>query len=1328
MRVLIFWIVFAILTSACLSIIAADTKYGNVLDADCAFGEWSAWQGCETSDCSALATRTRTITQQSSGAGAPCIGSSNLIETNTCDVLLSMTCGVAACQYSEWSNWSSCPDICITNANDCSEVGTRVRTRTVLRPAMPGGTPCDWSSLVQTELCPIAGFCPGGQQCIPFFASDMSQCNACPQIGCTSSERPFWTMCTARNINGSDTDCNPFQLLYSRTCDYPECTNQCKDNNYAYFTRCSQPCGPGTFVSYTGTQCPNISISTCTLTSCNTGAMRPIPVTVRTNDDIFADPFLGETTCTAADTALNQLSRTRCLAQCASSPTCNYAWQSQPFGNVTFSNLPPLVTSSPINLFSYSNLSTECIVPNWDMAAAACLYVCDNASSRFGLTSHLKGAAIDPTRGLVFPFSDGSTSCPIKNNILEQVCPNTTRTLTSFSGVGNAPYLMQNYDPTAQNNPRKVLGNVTYTCPASTDCVYQNWQDAQPWGLCSQSPYSLDTGIRTRIRKVVKEPTFLGEPCDIQDMTAQAICNRSLTLNSASDMMCTTTSEIVSENVSEYYCHQICMQMRTQMDKDACNSFMVFEQPPKNIPEVFLVSFSTTFTTLTAAAAPLQSGFRLAYRDEIIAAWSSGFQSCLAGWALTSPTIPNLQLLAAVQQNGCAPIGGQALAPTSLSSLNLINTSNNVWAYGFKALYTQTTEKTLLFFSATTASSIFDSTYFFKAQSFSSEVSCAFFADRIDRLLNDEQCTSLTLPFTNSLLFDVPYSLADNCSTTTWTSYSSCGQNCVFDLIETRAVVAPPSQGGRPCSQTPLQRSTACLPPIYCSESYNDVCIPIPLRTRTNVDYSTACTLSAFPSDVYLEMFASTTVLQWAMLATSLSEISRTEFFSSTIRQNYNQAPLPAALIDAINSQCVFGCYNVDSTIFSLTSKGYGWDTNTGATQCAPYSAAVQQCLQQRLPNPIPGKQYYNIAANKWECPSTCRLNGLSLSCSISTGPIPQCPCLHSWQTSPVPQTINIPFQSISNFYNCNLGNPQYAWTWACTATDTVPCANDNVCPIGDDGSQCNSVSGSGTCNVQAATCTCLNPAGTNFVKENCNWLCPLGSNGVPCTTNLASCSFGGNSFTCICPPGRSGVACQSAGVGMLNLVESLLYTATSTLQGTDQSVNVFTFTNPEPRCEDNPSFCAGSQAFSPLPIVYPFYEFTNWLPFANICVNTMDSVFDAQWVGSKFLHKFLIQPETLLPTSCESYYETQNLQTVFPFTLTAKFRSVSAVPRSLQGKQFFTRCPTPSKIGTGTVTYAQLVLAQTASNGDILFDIIRGTGNANGLSSLASICSNFST
>ena len=1307
--------------------IAADTKYGNVLDADCAFGEWSEWRGCETSDCSALATRTRTISQQSSGAGAPCVGSSNLIETNTCDVLLSMSCGVAACQYSAWSNWSSCPDICITNANDCSDVGTRVRTRTVLRPALPGGTPCDWSALVQTELCPISGFCPGGQQCIPFFANDMSQCNACPQIGCTDSERPFWTMCTAQNINGSDTDCNPFQLLYSRTCDYPECTNQCKDNNYAYFTRCSQPCGLGTFVSYTGQECPNISITNCSLTSCSTGAMVQTPLPLRP-PNFGETPFFGETICSVTDSVFSELSRTRCLAQCASTPDCNYAWQTLPFGNITFSaQLPTIVVPATLG-FSYSNLSTQCVIPNWDMAAAACLYVCDNASSRFGLTSHLNGAPIDNTRGLVFPFSNGSTSCPIKNNILQEVCPNTANSLTSFGGVGNAPFLMQQYEPTAQNNFGRVLDNVTYTCPASTDCVYQEWQDAQPWGLCSQSPYSQDGGIRTRIRKAIKEPTFLGNPCDIQDMTALSVCNRSMTLNSASDMMCTTTSEIVSENVSEYYCHEICMQMRTQMDKDACNSFMVFKQPPKNIPEVFLVSFSTTFTTLTAAAAPLQSGFRLAYRDEVNAAWSSGFQSCEAGWALISPTIPNLELLAAVQQTGCAAIGGEILAPTSISSLNLLNTSNNVWAYGLKASYTQLTEKTLAFFSSTGAPSIFDETYLFTEQSFSSEVSCAFFVDRTDRLLNDVQCTSLSLPYTNSLLFDVPYSLADNCSTTAWTSYSSCGQNCVFDLIETRAVVSAPSQGGRPCSQTPLQRITSCSPPIYCSESYNDVCIPISLDTRTDIDYSEACTESDFPSDVYLEMFSSNTVLQWAMLATSLSENSRTEFFSSTIRQNYNQGALPPELIDAINTQCIFGCYDVNSTIYSLTSKGYGWDTNTGATQCAPYSEALQQCLQARLPNPEPGKKYYDLGSSAWRCPSTCRLNGLSLSCSISSGPIPQCPCLHSWQTSPVPQTINIPFQSITNFYNCNLGNPQYTWTWACTSTDTVPCANDNVCPIGDDGSQCNSVSGSGTCNVQAATCTCLNPEGTEFVRENCNWLCPLGSNGIPCTTNFASCSFGGNSFTCLCPQGRSGVACQSAGVGMLNLVESLLYTATSTLQGTDESINVFTFTNPEPRCEDNPSFCVGSQAFSPLPIVYPFYEFDKWLPFANICVNTMDSVFDEQWVGSKFLHKFLIQSETSLPTSCESYYETQNLQQVFPFTLTAKFRSVSAVPQSLQGKQFFTRCPTPSKIGTGTITYAQLVLAQTASNGDILFDIIRGTGNAAGLSSLASICSNFST
>jgi hypothetical protein len=1053
--------------------------------------------------------------------------------------------------------------------------------------------------------------------------------------------------------------------------------------------------------------------------------MLPIPIKYQPvgpdlGGGVGLNPVIG-TTCTSTN---DGLSRTRCLAQCISSPECFFAWQDGPNANVTLSKTLPTLATLLINLYSFSSLSDKCIRPNWDMAAASCLYVCDSNTSRYGLTSHFNGQAFDNSRGLSFPFDNGSTSCPIKNNILEQLCPNTGNTLTGIGKTGNAPYLMQQYSQSIIN--QKIVQNVTYTCPASTDCVYQSWSDAQPWGLCSQSPHSLDTGIRTRIRRALKEPTFLGNPCDIQDMTQQSQCNRSLTLNSATLMMCTTTSEIVSENVSEYYCHEMCMQMRTQMDKDACNSFLILKQPRQLVPEPFLVSFSTTFTTLTAAAAPLPVGFRLAYRNEVASAWSSGFQSCVAGWSLASTANSNLNLLAAVQQTGCASIGGQGLAPRSLSSLNMLNTSNYIWAYGIKASYTQNTEQVIPFFSSTGQSSVFDPNYKFAPQSFSTEVSCAFFPNRTDRLLNDLQCSPLEAPFTNSLLFDVPYSFADNCSTTTWTSYTKCGQNCVFDLIETRAVVSAPSQGGVPCSQTPLQRTTACPPPVYCSQTFNDICIPISLTTRTDTDFSMACTLSAFPSDVYLEMFNSNTILQWSILATSLSANSRTEFFSSTIRQNYNQGPLPPQLIDAINSQCVFGCYQVGATVYSLTLRGHGWDTNTGATQCAPYSTALQNCLQ-RLPNPNPGKKYYNVGAGTWQCPSTCRVNGLSLSCSISSGPVPQCPCLHSWQTSPIPQTIQIPFQSISNLYNCNLGNPQYSWTWACSRSDTVPCTSDAVCPIGDDGTQCNTGSGSGTCNVQAATCTCLNPPGTQYVKENCNWLCPQGNNGVPCTTPDATCQFGGNSFTCICPLGRSGDACQSAGVGMLNIVESLLYTATSTLRGNDLSINNFTFTNPEPRCEDNPSFCAGSQMISPITTPYPFYEIDNWLPFANICVNTLDAVFDSRWVRSKFLPKFLVQPDTSLPTSCESYYETQNLQQVFPYTLTAKFRSVSAVPPSLQGKQFFTRCPTPSQIGTGTLTYAQVVLAQTASNGDVLFDIIRGTGNAAGLSSLASICTNLS-
>jgi hypothetical protein len=184
------------------------------------------------------------------------------------------------------------------------------------------------------------------------------------------------------------------------------------------------------------------------------------------------------------------------------------------------------------------------------------------------------------------------------------------------------------------------------------------------------------------------------------------------------------------------------------------------------------------------------------------------------------------------------------------------------------------------------------------------------------------------------------------------------------------------------------------------------------------------------------------------------------------------------------------------------------------------------------------------------------------------------------------------------------------------------------------------------------------------------------------------------------------------------------LYTGTANLINDDSRVLVsYTFINPEPRCEDNPGYCLGAQVYGPVDR-FPFYDPTNFMLSANVCVNSQDATFDSQtWVGNRYLSRNLDVP-------CEQFSLTDNfLQTELVFTLTGKFRSHSAIPPALHGKQFYTRCPpgTQYQSAAGNKFSLQNTVQSTEKNSTVsfLFDIINAQGQAFGLSNLVDICTN---
>jgi hypothetical protein len=129
---------------------------------DCTVAAWSAWSGCSATCGPSKSVRTRSVTSPAlNGGSCP-----HTIEAINCT---SDPCPVP-CNASLWTPWSVC-------SNSCGP-GTTNRTRTVLSPALFGGT-C--GALAQQQPCV-------GQQC---------------PVDCVLSHWTVWSACPANLCDGA---------------------------------------------------------------------------------------------------------------------------------------------------------------------------------------------------------------------------------------------------------------------------------------------------------------------------------------------------------------------------------------------------------------------------------------------------------------------------------------------------------------------------------------------------------------------------------------------------------------------------------------------------------------------------------------------------------------------------------------------------------------------------------------------------------------------------------------------------------------------------------------------------------------------------------------------------------------------------------------------------------------------------------------------------------------------------------------------------------------------------------------------------------------------
>eukprot|EP00439_Symbiodinium_sp_Y106_P025603 s1887_g3.t1 len=107
-------------------------------EVDCRWEAWSAWAQCSSPNDQS--TRSRTIGQENTRRGSPCVG--EMKQTRPC----SSGPSPQDCMMSDWREWSTC-------SSDCGE-GQYSRFRRVVREASRGGHPCD-GVIHQTETCQL---------------------------------------------------------------------------------------------------------------------------------------------------------------------------------------------------------------------------------------------------------------------------------------------------------------------------------------------------------------------------------------------------------------------------------------------------------------------------------------------------------------------------------------------------------------------------------------------------------------------------------------------------------------------------------------------------------------------------------------------------------------------------------------------------------------------------------------------------------------------------------------------------------------------------------------------------------------------------------------------------------------------------------------------------------------------------------------------------------------------------------------------------------------------------------------------------------------------
>jgi Spondin-like TSP1 domain/Thrombospondin type 1 domain len=445
---------------------------------NCEVSKWGEWSACSKECGGGQRTRTRTVTKPKLYDGDPC---PPLVEVSKCN---EQPCP-QHCEVTDWFPWTQCSATC--------GPGTQTRARSVLAPALHGGTECP-EPLKEEKACEVTP-CP--VHCEVTAWSDWSTCSATCGPGTQTRSRSV----VKEAASGGRACPSPGELTETRPCTERAC-NDCKVSEWTDWSACTKACGGGGSQTRTRT--------------------------------ITAQAEKGGAACPTQLTEERECGKAPCATDCVVSAWSDWSSCSKPCDTGTQTRTRTVASAA-----TNGGAACPALVEQRECNTQACGRDCQLSewSAWSSCSAECGPGQQTKTRSILAQPANGGVACPPSSQLTEmqlcndKPCAAKDCVLTQWSewsacsktcGGGSQSRTRQVATPAANggapcdSNQREERACNTAAC--AVDCTLTAWTD---WSSCSKA---CGGGSQSRTRQVATPAANGGTPCDSNQREERA-CN-----------------------------------------------------------------------------------------------------------------------------------------------------------------------------------------------------------------------------------------------------------------------------------------------------------------------------------------------------------------------------------------------------------------------------------------------------------------------------------------------------------------------------------------------------------------------------------------------------------------------------------------------------------------------------------------------------------------------------------------------------------------------------------------------------------------------------------